>query len=211
MVIKPNKTRLKIDYHAASPSLRGGISIKMDDLPDPYRLKSPLNKFAAIAEECTSELEPYSRYLGRKTSDPKSLNAFSLIPKIIIEGSKGGSIIKERLSNVVNNGIGMISLENLYKSLGQRPLVKILKKGYIRMSQLVNCQKNVAEQRLSQYSYCTKTAWNLSRDINIAYSKKYHIGEGLKMTESAGAILYNFDDSINPFGDCIGQSAANIG
>jgi hypothetical protein len=54
-----------------------------------------------------------------------------------------------------------------------------IKKGYIRMSQLVNYQQSVAEQRLRQDSYCTKAPWNLSRDINIAYSKKYHIGESM--------------------------------
>lgn len=79
------------------------------------------------------------------------------------------------------------------------------------MSQLVNYQQSVAEQRLSQDSYCTKAPWNLSRNIDIAYSKKYDIGEGLKMTKSAGTILNNFDDSIDPFGDGIGQSAADIG
>jgi len=128
LIIKPNKTRLKIYYRAASPSLRTLNNINLDDLADPFRLKGPLNKFAAIAEDCTTELEGYSRYLGWKTSDPKSLNAFSLIPKELIEKSSGGKIIKGRLSKIVNGGIGLISLENLYKTLGQKPLSKILKK-----------------------------------------------------------------------------------
>ncbi len=85
------------------------------------------------------------------------------------------------------------------------------KNGYIRISQLVNYQQSVAEQRLRQDSYCTKAPWNLPRNINIAYSKKYDIGKGLKMTKSAGTILNDFDDSINPFSDCIGQSTADIG
>jgi hypothetical protein len=55
IVVKPNKTRLKIEYFPASPSLRG-ITLPQQDLPDPSNLKGPVNKLIAIADECTAEL-----------------------------------------------------------------------------------------------------------------------------------------------------------
>ena len=60
IVVKPNKTRLKIEYHPASSSLRG-ISLPQQDLPDPSNLKGPVNKLIAIADECTAELDAYSQ------------------------------------------------------------------------------------------------------------------------------------------------------
>jgi hypothetical protein len=36
ITVKPNKTRLKIDYRAASPSIRGDMKIKVPDLPNPF-------------------------------------------------------------------------------------------------------------------------------------------------------------------------------
>lgn len=128
LVIKPNKTRLNIEYRAASPSIRRDIKLKLPDLPNPFILSGPIKKFGVIAEECTKELEPYSRFLGRKGNDPKSLAAWSLIPKELIVRTRGAKIIKERLSKICNGGLGFISLENLQKTLGQKPPYQIRKK-----------------------------------------------------------------------------------
>ena len=128
IAIKPNKTRLKIDYHAASPSIRGDMKIKVPDLPNPFILNGPINKISAIVDECTQELDSYSRFLGRKGSDPKSLAALSLLPKELISRSSGANTIKDQLSRICNKGIGFIPLEALYKTIGQKIPVKLLKK-----------------------------------------------------------------------------------
>jgi len=128
LVIKPNKTRLNIEYGAASPSIRRDIKLKLPDLPNPFILTGPIKKFGAIAEECTIELEPYSRFLGRKGNDPKSLAALSLIPKELIVRTRGAKIIKERLSKICNGNLGLIAFENLYKTIGQKPPYQVRKK-----------------------------------------------------------------------------------
>jgi uncharacterized tellurite resistance protein B-like protein len=128
ITVKPNKTRLKIDYRAASPSIRGDMKIKVPDLPNPFILTGPIKKIDAIVDECTQELDSYSRFLGRKGSDPKSLVALSMIPKELISRSSGAKTIKERLSRICQSGIGFIPLETLYKTIGQKIPVKLLKK-----------------------------------------------------------------------------------
>jgi tellurite resistance protein len=79
IIVKPNKTRLKIEYYPASSSLRG-VSFPQQDLPDPSNLKGPVNKLIALADECTTELEAYSRYLAKPTTSRTDIEAVLLLP-----------------------------------------------------------------------------------------------------------------------------------
>jgi tellurite resistance protein len=128
LVVKPNKTRLKIEYRAASPSIQREMNLKVPDLPNPFILTGPIKKIGAVVEECTRDLDAYSRYLGRKGSDPKSLVALSLIPKELIGQTSGGKKIKERLSQVCINGVGFLPLETIYKMIGQKMPARLMKK-----------------------------------------------------------------------------------
>jgi uncharacterized tellurite resistance protein B-like protein len=137
IIVKPNKTRLKMGYRAASPSLRGDLNLPIPDLPNPFILKGPIKKIDVVVEECTQELEAYSRYLGRKGNDPKSTAALSLIPKDLISQTKGAKIINERLSNYCKNGFGFLHVETLYKAIGQKPPLKLLKKENVSLATFI--------------------------------------------------------------------------
>lgn len=128
MIVKPNKTRLKMAYRPASPSISREINLKIPDLPNPFILQGPVKKIDAIVDACTQALEPYSRYLGRKGNDPKSLAALSLIPKELIGQSSESEKIKKGLSDICQNGTGFIRLEDLYKIIGRESPDKLLKK-----------------------------------------------------------------------------------
>ena len=78
-IIKPNKTKLQLEYHPANSSLYGYQSVKLD-LPDPCRLKAPVNKLMSLAESCTDELEAYSRFVGKPENFKDSLSAIALLP-----------------------------------------------------------------------------------------------------------------------------------
>ena len=86
MVVKANKTRLRLDYTPASPSLRG-VRLPVPDLPDPSALKSPVQKIMALADICTDELDAYSRYLGRKGTSVNDTAAIMLLPSEIVNES----------------------------------------------------------------------------------------------------------------------------
>lgn len=83
LFVKPNKTRLELQYFPASGSLRG-LNIVTPDLPDPVFLKSPVQKLMQIAEKCTNELEAYSRYLGKKETSRDDIEAVMLLPDDLI-------------------------------------------------------------------------------------------------------------------------------
>ena len=80
-----------------------------------------MKKVSAIAEECCAELDAYSRYLGRKDKDPKSITAMALLPKELMGQAPGADQVKARFAKVCAKGLGMISVETLYRVLNERP------------------------------------------------------------------------------------------
>ncbi len=81
MLLPQNKTRLKISHRPASPSLQGGSQFeKTFDLPDVSVLSSPMKKLQVIADECMSQLDAYSRFLGRNPEKEGSADALLELP-----------------------------------------------------------------------------------------------------------------------------------
>ncbi|PLX48755.1 MAG: hypothetical protein C0613_10110 [Desulfobulbaceae bacterium] len=137
LLIKPNKTRLKIEYRSANSSIRVDLNNKIPDLPNPFILKGPFKKLGALVEECTDDLDPYSRYLGRKQNDPNSLAALALLPKELMSLSPAAAKIKAHLSQVCQTGPGMMSINILYEILGEKVPLKINKKEAESLAALV--------------------------------------------------------------------------
>lgn len=82
--VKANKTRLKINFRPASPSLQS-FQIKSPDLPDPSLLTAPLKPLLLIADSCIDELEAFSRYLGKKGNKKEDIAAILLLPDVLLE------------------------------------------------------------------------------------------------------------------------------
>lgn len=81
MPLPQNKTRLKLLHLPASPSLHDGTHLeKTLDLPDVTVLSSPMRKLQAIADECMSQLDTYSRFLGRNPDKAGSADALLELP-----------------------------------------------------------------------------------------------------------------------------------
>ncbi len=84
LVVKPNKTSLKLSYRPASASFGGVWRIPVRDLPDVGVLKKPVDRLREIVDECTNEMEPYSRWLGRNHGRSSTLEAIALLPIEIV-------------------------------------------------------------------------------------------------------------------------------
>ncbi|WP_201558618.1 TerB N-terminal domain-containing protein [Psychrobacter sp. 72-O-c] len=83
-IVPPNKTKLKVSYHAASRSIVS-IDLTLADLPDPSGLKAPIKKLIAIAEQCNYTLDAYSRYLGKEGHSEGDIAAIMLLPPALIQ------------------------------------------------------------------------------------------------------------------------------
>lgn len=81
LVLKKNRTKLKFVYRAASGGLRGAnITMGFGDIPDVTALTAPIRKLVEIATQCTDELGPYSRLLGKDSSAAGALEGLLLLP-----------------------------------------------------------------------------------------------------------------------------------
>jgi tellurite resistance protein len=143
LTVKPNKRKLDAYFRAAN----GSISYNEDldsklkrivgRLPDPFSLKGPVNKISAVAEQCTKDLDPYSRYLGRKDNNPKSMAAFSLLPKILLIERSGFNDARNKLAKACKNGPILLEVEKFYSGFGESLPLKIGKKESENLANLI--------------------------------------------------------------------------
>jgi tellurite resistance protein len=115
IVVKPNKTRLKIEYHPASSSLRS-LSLPQQDLPDPSNLKGPVNKLIVIADECTSELDAYSRYLAKPDTSRTDIEAVLLLPDELSDlgATLGLGNFKKWADDAISTKKGLVDVEEFW-------------------------------------------------------------------------------------------------
>jgi hypothetical protein len=119
LVIKPNKTKLRISYHSASSTLTG-IDLNQGDLPDPSVLKAPVKKLIALAEECTAQLESYSRYLGKKGTSKEDIAAVLLLPDELLTEDSCPQLKKLRgyFDKAIEADKGLLPVEQLWEVTG---------------------------------------------------------------------------------------------
>ncbi len=129
ILVKPNKSRLSIHYFPASASL-SGIRLEALDIPDPSILRGPSNKFISIAEECTNQLDSYSRHLGRKDTSKNDLSAKILLPEILLKSHTTEFIenFKTQVNDVLVKHNGVISVKNFWEIIDEPLPEKINKK-----------------------------------------------------------------------------------
>lgn len=81
LALKVNKTKLRVSYYAASSSLNyRDHSRTIADLPDVSAVTAPIAKLQKLVDECTEELDPYSRYLGRNPDKAQALEGLLQLP-----------------------------------------------------------------------------------------------------------------------------------
>jgi uncharacterized tellurite resistance protein B-like protein len=92
MMLKPNKTRISAHYQPASASFGSRIAVPLGDLPDLTALSGPVKKLRAIADQCTNELDAYSRWLGRNPDSSGSLAAVALLPDELAKSARSTEV-----------------------------------------------------------------------------------------------------------------------
>jgi tellurite resistance protein len=128
LLVKPNKTKLRLSYHAASNGIHG-VDLSLEDLPDPSILKGPINKLIPIADQCTEELAGYSRYLGKAGTSRSDIAALMLLPHEIANESNSPVIesFKKWADQVIQNQEGLTTVKEFWSHTGM-PFPKALNK-----------------------------------------------------------------------------------
>ncbi len=79
LILAQNKTKLKTSYRAASAVLMAP-SLSLGDIPDVMATSGTRKILQLLVELCTSELEPFSRYLGRNPESAEALEGLLQLP-----------------------------------------------------------------------------------------------------------------------------------
>ena len=106
IVLKPNKTMVRAQYRPASASFGSMVDVAVGDLPDLTALSGPVKRLREIADQCSNELDAYSRWLGRNPESRGSLAAVALLPNELAESAQGAEVdaLSNWLEETVSNG-----------------------------------------------------------------------------------------------------------
>lgn len=117
IVVKPNKSILRLEYHPASASFGGPVTASTD-LPDITALKEPIGKLRELGAECVDALDAYSRYLGRNPGTGTHPAAMALLPPRLVAESQmeEARLIREKLTALVASAT-ILSRDNLLQVL----------------------------------------------------------------------------------------------
>ncbi len=79
LVLKPNRSKLKVTISTASASFGGQVDLNFE-LPDIAALTAPVAKLRQIGESCAADLDAFSRWVGRNADSSKTVAAVALLP-----------------------------------------------------------------------------------------------------------------------------------
>lgn len=111
MVLPQNKTRLKLQYNTASAALPVQALEGVGDIPDVTATSAPRKKLQQIVDECTAELEPYSRYLGRNPDTPEALEGLLQLPIMLWPAASRAEL--DALKQRIGDGMVVMSFGEL--------------------------------------------------------------------------------------------------
>ncbi|SDT88032.1 Tellurite resistance protein TerB [Stappia sp. ES.058] len=116
----PKRTLKNTGYRAASGTFTATLT-GATAIPDITSLTSPLKGFAAIAETCTSDLESYSRFVGKRPEDAQSTEAAVLLPKAFLSCDDDNPLkaLSQKISETfAGRPTGKIALAELCEKVG---------------------------------------------------------------------------------------------
>lgn len=138
VVLKPNKSRIKVSYRPASASFPEEVQITVPDLPDVTVLKQPAERLVSLALRCTDELDAYSRHLGRNPEERETPAAVSLLPTALLavnEHSALNRVSRFLLGQKFTDGLATVSYGELLAHWPQLPARDLAKKDCVMLAQ----------------------------------------------------------------------------
>ncbi|MBT1536550.1 tellurite resistance TerB family protein [Ralstonia solanacearum] len=117
MVLRRNRTKLKLTYTPASSGLRGvDIALSINDIPDVTVLTAPAKLLHEVVEAATKPLDSYSRLLAKDADAGNSLEGILLLPPVVWPDSARNAV--QTLQGRLVDGLLTLSLQELLTDMG---------------------------------------------------------------------------------------------
>lgn len=117
MVLPKNRTKLKLVHRPASAGFRGynELSLTFGDTPDVTVLTAPIKKLQQVVDAATTDLEPYSRFVGKNPDGKHSLEGLLQLPATLWPESAQQTL--QALKKRMGGGMTVLSFQDLLSSL----------------------------------------------------------------------------------------------
>ena len=117
--VVPPKTRLKATYRAASGTFEVPIRSAYPDLPDIASISGPIRKLRDLVEACTTELDGYSRFLGKRPDARASIEAALLLPRDLVLAGTAWESVRARVDDLLaGQDTASVRLGDLFVAVG---------------------------------------------------------------------------------------------
>lgn len=128
LLLKRNRTKLKLEYGPASSALMGyRFRKELGDIPDVSAVRTPIQKLQTLVDQCTAALEPYSRFVGRNPDKAHALEGLLQLPVELWPAAVQSEL--DLLKQRIGEGMVLMSfgeLSGLLKSAGPLSRDKVL-------------------------------------------------------------------------------------
>lgn len=91
------KGRIKVIYRAASSTFEVPLKGIHENLPDIGAISAPVKKLRELVEVCTTELDAFSRFVGKRPEESSSLQAALLLPRDVSESGSAWAVSRARV------------------------------------------------------------------------------------------------------------------
>lgn len=118
LLLPLNKTKLQVNYQPASSGFYGkSFSRAIGNLPDVSAVTGPQKKLQQVVDDCTAELDRYSRFLGRYPNEKNSLEAAAFLPVHAWPNAVASGV--QHIKDELTTGELLIRWKDLLKRLGE--------------------------------------------------------------------------------------------
>ena len=123
IVLPRNRTKLKFVYQAASAGFRGYEELRLTfgDIPDVTALTAPIKKLQQVVEAATTELEPFSRYVGKNPEAKSALEGLLQLPATLWPQAAQHAL--NSLKDRMGGGMVAMSFQDLLSSLDAKSML----------------------------------------------------------------------------------------
>ncbi len=116
----PTKT-IDFRYRAASGAFEVEVPGEHEQYPDIAAVKTSTNVLVTLVQSCTEELEPFSRFVGRKPEARATMQAAILLPNDLLQDKSVGAFrsFGERIDAVIGtHGRASTTMREVIKMVG---------------------------------------------------------------------------------------------
>ncbi len=138
LVVRPGRKEISLDYQPASAGFQGSPALTLPGVPDVLTMAAATRKLVALADECTTELDAYSRFLGRFPDGHMTVQAQALLPAELLDIGSGGAgqVVEWARGWLGAQQVALVPAEE-FAALLCAPPAKPTKKDVITLAQLL--------------------------------------------------------------------------